>query len=87
MILESEGIFFYNPTEVKKAEPGDEKERPDPPFRYTGNFKNSLFDGAGVLDFGSFVESEQQNLVFEGNFLEGKRHGFGILRRDGEVVV
>lgn len=76
-------MFFYSPKEVKKAQEGDEKERPDPPFRYTGGFKNSLFEGFGVLDFGA----GDQNLVFEGEFKDGKRHGFGVLRRDGEIVV
>jgi hypothetical protein len=83
LTLEQEGMFFYSPKEVKKSQPGDEKERPDPPFRYTGGFKNSLFEGFGVLDF----SDGDQNLVFEGNFKEGMRHGFGVLRRDGEIVV
>lgn len=83
LILESDGVFFYTPEKVEKSKPGDEKERPDPPFRYIGGFKNNLFEGFGILDF----SAGEQNLVFEGHFKDGKRDGFGVLRRDGEIVV
>jgi hypothetical protein len=83
LILETDGVFFYTPEKVEKSKPGDEKERPDPPFKYTGGFKNNLFEGFGVMDF----SAGDQNLVFEGHFKDGKRDGFGVLRRDGEIVV
>lgn len=70
LILENQGIYFYHPKEVMKGAEAfaeRDKERPDPPFNYKGNFKNSLFDGAGIMNFGTLTEK----LRFEGSFKEG----------------
>ena len=84
LVLENEGVYFFHPKETKKgADDVTTKERPDPPFNYKGYFKDSLFDGPGVMDFGT----ESERLRFEGTFKEGKRHGFGILRKDEEIIV
>jgi hypothetical protein len=84
LVLENQGVYFYHPEEMKKGADGTgSKERPDPPFSYQGDFKNSLFEGSGVMNFGT----EDEKLRFEGNFKEGKRHGFGILRKGDEIIV
>jgi len=35
------------------------------------------------MNFGT----EDEKLRFEGNFKEGKRHGFGTLRKGDEIIV
>ena len=51
--------------------------------KYVGEFKNNLFDGAGVYDFASYISSNGFTVPaarYEGSFREGKRHGQGVFR-------
>ena len=41
--------------------------------KYTGEFKNSLFDGPGIFEY-----NDGTNWKFEGTFLQNKKQGFGI---------
>ena len=83
MILDFDGVFYYQPKNIEKSEEDGKNNDNNPPFKYTGGFKNSLFDGVGTLEF----SGQDQKMEFQGQFKAGKRHGPGTLRKDGEVVV
>ena len=42
---------------------------------YDGDFRNDAMDGWGRIEY------PENNLVYEGDFKEGERHGQGVLRR------
>jgi amyotrophic lateral sclerosis 2 protein len=44
--------------------------------KYTGKFKNGLQHGHGV----SVIPKTESMEVYEGNWKEGKMHGFGCIR-------
>ena len=41
-------------------------------MKYTGEFKNSKFDGQGTFDYNDEIQGK-----FEGTFLQNKKQGFG----------
>ena len=47
---------------------------------YIGEFKNGLFEGKGQL-------TDKKGNVFDGNFIKGKKDGFGvIITNKGEKI-